>query len=328
MSDTFKAILLEKTDDGQSVSETELSLDDLMEGDVVVDVSHSTINYKDGLVLTGAAPVVRSFPMVPGIDFAGTVASSSHDGIAEGDTVVLNGFGLSEVHYGGYAEKARVKGEWLVKLPGTFTPAQAMAIGTAGYTAMLCVMTLEDHDVTPDKGPVLVTGAAGGVGSVAVALLTKLGYTVHASTGRAEEADYLKSLGASEIIDRVELSGDPRPFGKERWAGAIDVAGSNVLANVISQLQYGGTVAACGLAAGMDLNANVAPFIIRNVTLAGVDSVQCPKPRREQAWARLAQDLDLAKLDAMSQTLKLSDVTAVAPDILAGKVRGRIIVEI
>ena len=328
MGDTFKAILIEKTDDGQNVREAELTLDDLLEGDVVVDVSHSTVNYKDGLALTGAAPVVRHWPMIPGIDFAGTVASSTHDGISAGDKVVLNGFGLGETHLGGYAEKARVKGEWLVKLPDAFTAAQAMAIGTAGYTAMLCVMALEDNGVTPDQGPILVTGAAGGVGSVAIALLAKLGYTVHAATGRAEEADYLKSLGASEIIDREELSGKPRSIGKERWAGAIDVAGSNVLANVIAQLQYGGTVAACGLAAGMDLNASVAPFILRNVTLAGVDSVMCPKARREQAWARLAQDLDLEKLEAMSQTLKLSDVTAVAPDILAGKIRGRIIVEI
>jgi acrylyl-CoA reductase (NADPH) len=328
MEDTFKAILIDKTEEGQSVNEVDLSLDDLMEGDVVVDVSHSTINYKDGLVLTGSAPVVRQFPMIPGIDLAGTVASSSHDGIEVGQKVVLNGFGLSEAHYGGYSEKARVKGEWLVKLPEAFTPAHAMAIGTAGYTAMLCVMALEDQNVTPENGPILVTGAAGGVGSVAVALLDKLGYTVHAATGRAEEADYLKSLGASEIVDRGELSDKPRPIGKERWAGAIDVAGSNVLANVIAQTQYGGAVAACGLAAGMDLNTSVAPFILRNVVLAGVDSVMCPKPRREIAWARLAQDLDISKLEAMSQTLKLSDVTAVAPDILSGKVRGRIIVEI
>lgn len=328
MSETFKALLVEKTDSGQTASEKELNLSDLMEGDVLVDVSHSTVNYKDGLALTGAAPVVRHWPMVPGIDFAGTVLKSSSSEFKTGDQVVLNGWGVGETHWGGYAERAQVKSDWLIKLPDAFTPAQAMAIGTAGYTAMLCVMALEDHGVTPEQGPVLVTGAAGGVGSVAVALLSKLGFEVHAVTGRVSETSYLQALGAKEILPREDFAGDPRPLGKELWAGAVDVAGSKVLANVISQMKYGGTVAACGLAAGMDLPTSVAPFILRGVTLAGIDSVMCPKPRREEAWARLAKDLDISKLEAMSHTLKLHDLTAVGEEILAGKVRGRIIVEI
>lgn len=328
MSDTFKALVIEKTDEGQTVSERELNLSDLMEGDVLVDVSHSTVNYKDGLALTGSAPVVRHWPMVPGIDFSGTVISSESSEFSAGDKIVLNGWGVGETHWGGYAERAQVKSDWLIKLPDAFTPAQAMAIGTAGYTAMLCVMALEDHGATPDRGPILVTGAAGGVGSVAVALLSKLGFEVHAATGRLEEADYLKSLGAAQIVDRSELSGDPRPLGKEVWAGVVDVAGSNVLANAIAQTKYGGTVAACGLAAGMDLPASVAPFILRGVTLVGIDSVMCPRPRREEAWARLAKDLDGSKLEAMSHTLKLNDLTAIGQEILSGKVRGRIIVEI
>ncbi len=328
MSDTFKALLIEKTDDGQSVSEKELTVGDLMDGDVVVKVSHSTVNYKDGLALTGAAPIARSLPMIPGIDLVGTVESSTHEGIKPGDAVIQNGFGLSETHYGAYAEKARVKGEWLVPLPAKFTPAQAMAIGTAGYTAMLCVMDLEDAGITPDQGPILVTGAAGGVGSVAIALLTKLGFEVHAATGRPEEADYLKSLGATEIVAREDLSGKPRALGKERWAGAVDVAGSNVLANVIGQIKYGGAVAACGLAAGMDLPASVAPFILRGIRLLGVDSVMCPKAKRLRAWARLAEDLDTDKLDAMTETIGFGDLQGVAPKILAGQVRGRLVVEI
>jgi acrylyl-CoA reductase (NADPH) len=328
MSDTFKALLIEKTDDGQSVSEHQLTIDDLMEGDVVVKVSHSTVNYKDGLSLTGAAPIARSHPMIPGIDLVGIVESSSHDGIKAGDAVIQNGFGLSETHYGAYAEKARVKGEWLVPLPSKFSPAQAMAIGTAGYTAMLCVMDLQDAGVTPDQGPILVTGAAGGVGSVAIALLSKLGYEVHAATGRPEEADYLKGLGATQIVERSEFEGKPRAMNKERWAGAIDVAGSTVLANVISMIKYGGAVAACGLAAGMDLPTSVAPFILRGVRLLGVDSVQCPKAKRIRAWERLAEDLDTDKLDAMTQTIKFDELQEVAPKILAGQVRGRIVVEI
>ena len=328
MSDTFKALLIEKGEDGQTVSEKQLGLDDLMEGDVVVNVSHSTVNYKDGLALTGAAPIPRSYPMIPGIDFVGTVESSSHAGISAGDAVIQNGFGLSETHYGAYAQKARVNGDWLVPLPSAFTPAQAMAIGTAGYTAMLCVMDLQDAGVIPDQGPILVTGAAGGVGSVAIALLAKLGYEVHAATGRPEETEYLKGLGASEIVERSEFEGKPRAMNKERWAGAVDVAGSTVLANVISMIKYGGAVAACGLAAGMDLPTSVAPFILRGVRLLGVDSVMCPKEKRMRAWERLAEDLDISKLDAMTKTIGFDDLRDVAPKILAGQVRGRLVVEI
>jgi acrylyl-CoA reductase (NADPH) len=280
------------------------------------------------LALTGRSPVVRKFPMIPGIDLAGTVEASDNPNFKPGDKVVLNGFGLSEVHYGGYAQKARVKGDWLVPLPSAFTPAQAMAIGTAGYTAMLCVLALEDAGVTPAKGAAVVTGASGGVGSVAVAVLAKLGYKVIASTGRPDEEAYLKGLGASEIIPRAELSGEPRMLGKERWAGAVDSVGSKTLANVISQTSYGGAVAACGLAQGMDLPTSVAPFILRGISLLGIDSVQMPRPRRIQAWNRLAKDLDLSKLAAMTQTIKLSGVRKAADDILAGKVRGRLVVEI
>jgi acrylyl-CoA reductase (NADPH) len=328
MKSRFKAILLRKDGDKQSVEDVELTPNDLMPGDVTVAVSHSTVNYKDGLALTGRSPVVRKFPMIPGIDLAGTVEESAHPQFKAGDVVVLNGFGLSAVHYGGYSELARVKGDWLVPLPKEFTPAQAMAIGTAGYTAMLCVLALEDAHVTPAKGAVVVTGAAGGVGSVAVSLLAKLGYKVIASTGRPEEESYLKSLGASEIIARAELAADPRPLAKERWAGGVDSVGSKTLANVIAATSYGGAVAACGLAGGMDLPTSVAPFILRGVSLLGIDSVQMPKPRRLQAWQRLAKDLDVAKLAAMTQTVPLSGVRKAAEDILAGKVRGRLVVEI
>ncbi|MBL6852164.1 MAG: oxidoreductase [Alphaproteobacteria bacterium] len=328
MTSRFKAILLKKADDKQTAEDVELSIDDLMPGDVTVVVSHSTVNYKDGLALTGRSPVVRKFPMIPGIDLAGAVETSDNPNFKPGDKVVLNGFGLSEVHYGGYAQKARVKGDWLVPLPSAFTPAQAMAIGTAGYTAMLCVLALEDAGVTPARGAVVVTGASGGVGSVAVAVLAKLGFKVIASTGRPEEEAYLKGLGASEIIPRAELSGEPRMLGKERWAGAVDSVGSKTLANVISQTSYGGAVAACGLAGGMDLPTSVAPFILRGVSLLGIDSVQMPKPRRIQAWNRLAEDLDLKKLAAMTRTIPLSGVRKAADDILAGKVRGRLVVEI
>ncbi|MBC8048923.1 MAG: oxidoreductase, partial [Chitinophagales bacterium] len=293
--DHFQALTITKNDAGQSVQWGQFAKADLMDGDVLVRISHSTINYKDGLAITGKAPVVRRWPMIPGIDFAGVVEQSDNPDFKPDDAVVLNGWGLGETHLGGYAQYARVKGEWLVPMPSTFSPAQAMAIGTAGYTAMLCVLALEAHDVTPDKGPVLVTGAAGGVGSVAVALLAKLGYSIIAATGRPEEEGYLKSLGAAEILPRAELSGPAKPMGRERWAGAIDVAGSHTLANCISQTKYGGAVAACGLAQGMDLPSNVAPFILRGVTLAGVDSVMVPKPKRLQAWSRLAADLDLAK---------------------------------
>lgn len=322
----FDALLISKS--GQTAEWTRLTEADLMDGDVTVRVSHSTINYKDGLALTGQAPVVRRWPMIPGIDFAGTVETSSHSNFKSGDTVLVNGWGLGETHYGGYAQMARVKGEWLLPVPDGLTPAECMALGTAGYTAMLCVMALEQHGVAPQSGPVLVTGAAGGVGSVAVALLARLGYEVAASTGRSETADYLRSLGAAEILPREELSGKPRPLVREKWAGAIDVAGSNTLANVLSQMKYGGTVAACGLAQGMDLNANVAPFILRAVTLAGVDSVMAPMAKRREAWARLARDLDLAKLHAMTETRSIRDAVALAPEILAGRIRGRIVFEV
>jgi acrylyl-CoA reductase (NADPH) len=328
MKDRFKAVMVRKDADKQTVEDVEIGLNDLMDGDVVVAVSHSTVNYKDGLVLTGRAPVVRKFPMIAGIDLAGTVETSSHPQFKPGDKVILNGYGLSETHFGGYAEYARVKGDWLVPLPQAFTPAEAMAIGTAGYTAMLCVLALEDAGVTPDKGSIVVTGAAGGVGSVAISLLAKLGYQVTASTGRTEEEGYLKGLGATEIIPRTELSGDPRPLAKERWAGGVDSVGSKTLANVIASLRYGGAVAACGLAAGMDLPTSVAPFILRNVSLLGVDSVQMPKPRRLQAWERLARDLDVSKLAAITQTIPLSGVRKAADDILAGRVRGRLVVQI
>jgi acrylyl-CoA reductase (NADPH) len=328
MKDRFKAVMVRKDADKQTVEDVEIGLNDLMDGDVVVAVSHSTVNYKDGLVLTGRAPVVRKFPMIAGIDLAGTVETSSHPQFKPGDKVILNGYGLSETHFGGYAEYARVKGDWLVPLPQAFTPAEAMAIGTAGYTAMLCVLALEDAGVTPDKGSIVVTGAAGGVGSVAISLLAKLGYQVTASTGRTEEEGYLKGLGATEIIPRTELSGDPRPLAKERWAGGVDSVGSKTLANVIASLRYGGAVAACGLAAGMDLPTSVAPFILRNVSLLGVDSVQLPKPRRLQAWERLARDLDVSKLAAITQTIPLSGVRKAADDILAGRVRGRLVVQI
>ena len=328
MKSRFKAILIRKDDKVQSVEDVELTPADLMEGDVTVAVSHSTVNYKDGLVLTGRSPVVRRFPMIPGIDLAGTVEESGNPNFKPGDKVVLNGYGLSESHYGGYSELARVKGDWLVPLPSAFTPAEAMAIGTAGYTAMLAVMAIEDAGVTPGKGPVVVTGAAGGVGSVAVAVLAKLGYRVIASTGRTEEETYLKSLGAAEIIPRAELAADPRPLAKERWAGAVDSVGSKTLANVIASTSYGGAVAACGLAGGMDLPTSVAPFILRGVSLLGIDSVQMPMPRRRRAWERLAQDLDVKKLASMTHTIPLSGVRQAAEDILAGKVRGRLVVEI
>ena len=323
----FKALVASKGDGGATVGWQDLADGDLMEGDVTVRVSHSTVNYKDGLAVAQKAPVVRRWPMVLGIDFAGTVTASSHPEFKTGDEVILNGWGCGETHFGGYAQLARVKGDWLVKKPAAFTAAETMAIGTAGYTAMLCVLALEKNDVTPDKGPVVVTGAAGGVGSVAIALLAGLGYELIASTGRASEADYLKGLGASEIIDRAELAGTARPLNKERWAGGIDAVGSNTLANVLSMTRYGGAVAACGLAQGMDLPTSVAPFILRGVTLAGVDSVMAPKSKRVEAWARLARDLDKAKLAAMTVTRPVADVIALAPDILAGKVRGRVVLE-
>lgn len=328
MKSHFKAILIRKDGDKQSVDDVELALDDLMPGDVTVAVTHSTVNYKDGLALTGRAPIVRRFPMIPGIDLAGSVEQSTHRDFKEGDKVLLNGFGLSETHYGGYSEYARVKGDWLVPLPKAFTPAQAMAIGTAGYTAMLSVLALEDSGVNPERGPIVVTGASGGVGSVAVALLAKLGYRVIASTGRPHETEYLRNLGASEVIARSDLAAEPRPLGKERWAGGIDSVGSRTLANVIASTSYGGAVAACGLAGGMDLPLSVAPFILRGVSLLGIDSVQMPMPRRKQAWQRLAQDLDASTLARVTTAIPLSGVRNAATDIVAGKVRGRLVVEI
>ena len=324
----FHGFVATKPDTGYQIAWTEMTSADLMPGDVDVAVSHTTINYKDGLALAGKAPIIRKFPLVPGIDFTGTVTASSNPEFAVGDQVILNGWGVGESHSGGYAQRARVKGDWLIKKPDAFTPAQTMAIGTAGYTAMLCVMALERHGVSPGSGPVLVTGAAGGVGSVAVALLAKLGFEVIASTGRPQESDFLKGLGATTIIDRAELSGSAKPLAKERFAGVIDVAGSTTLANAISQTKYGGCVAACGLAQGMDLPTSVAPFILRAVTLAGVDSVMVPKKRRVEAWNRLATDLDLAKLDSLTVTHPLADVIALAPQILAGQVRGRIVLTV
>lgn len=325
----FNAILIEKDDAGYRAGLTQLADERLPEGDVTVRVAYSTLNYKDGLAITGKGPVVRSFPMVPGIDLVGTVEASSHSGISPGDWVVLNGWGVGEVHWGGLAQKARLRGEWLVPLPEAFTPHQAMAIGTAGYTAMLCVLALERHGVKPESGDILVTGAAGGVGSVAVAILTKLGYRVVASTGRAEEADYLKGLGAAEIVDRAQFSAPGKPLARERWAGAVDSVGSHTLANVCASMKYRGTVAACGLAQGMDFPSSVAPFILRGVTLAGVDSVMCPKADRLEAWARLARDLDPAKLELIgSREIGLAEAIPVAADILAGKVRGRVVVDV
>ena len=324
----YNAMLLSRAGGELSAAWTPMQDVDLGDGDVTVRVTHSTINYKDGLALTGRLPGMR-LPLVPGIDFAGTVIASEHAGFAPGDDVILNGWGCGERRPGGYAERARVPGDWLIKRPAAFTNAETMAIGTAGYTAMLAVLALEDHGVTPDKGSILVTGAAGGVGSVAVALLHKLGYRVIASTGRAQEADYLRGLGATEIIPRDELASPARGMlGTERWAGAIDVAGSHTLANAIAMTQYGGCVTAMGLAQGLDLPMSVAPFILRGVTLAGIDSVMAPREKRVRAWERLATDLDRGELAAMTVTRPLADVVALAPEILAGTVRGRVVLEV
>jgi len=325
---TFKAIVIEKSDGGTKAALADFDEANLMDGDVTVRVEYSTLNYKDGLALTGKAPVVRRFPMIAGIDFAGTVEASSSPAWKAGDKVVLNGWGCGETHLGAYAAKARVKGDWLVPLPAGMRAREAMAIGTAGYTAMLAVMALERHGLTAEQGPIAVTGAAGGVGSVAIAILSKRGFTVHAVTGRAQEAGYLKGLGAAEIVDRKELAGTPKPLAKERWAGAVDVVGSATLANLLSMTRYGGAVAACGLAGGMDLPSSVAPFILRGVCLYGIDSVMCPLPRRKEAWIRLAGDLDRQKLAAMTREIGLSEVIGVAPEILVGQVRGRIVVKV
>lgn len=325
---TFKAIRIDKAEKGTTAALTQFDEAELMEGDVTVHVEWSTLNYKDGLALTGKAPVVRRFPMIAGIDFAGTVEQSSHPDWKAGDKVVCNGWGMGETHLGAYAEKARVKGDWLVRLPDGMSARDAMAIGTAGYTAMLSVLALEKHGVTPRSGPVVVTGAAGGVGSVAIAVLSKLGYHVIASTGRMSEADYLKSLGAAEVVDRNELSGPAKPLAKERWAGGVDSVGSTTLANLLSMTRYGGAIAACGLAAGMDLPSSVAPFILRAVCLLGIDSVMCPLPQRQIAWSRLARDLDRAKLAEITQEIGLPEVIGHGAKILAGQVRGRIVVKI
>ena len=325
---SFRALLLEEKDGKVSGAVTALDDAKLPPGDVTVAVEYTTLNYKDGLILTNKARLVRQFPHVPGIDFAGTVAESSNSAFKPGDKVVLNGWGVGEGHWGCLAQKARLKGDWLVRLPKKLTTRQAMAIGTAGYTAMLCAMRLEALGVTKDKGDVLVTGAAGGVGSVAIAILSGWGYRVIASTGRANEAEYLKSLGAAEVIDRAELSSPGKPLGKERWAGVVDSVGSHTLANACAQTKYGGVVAACGLAQGMDFPASVAPFILRGVTLAGVDSVNAPRAVREAAWKKLAADLDLARLEAMTREIGLAEALKAAPDLLAGKVRGRIVVDV
>jgi acrylyl-CoA reductase (NADPH) len=324
----FKAISLTKSGDEFRAQVADIDEKNLPSDDVTIMVEYSTINYKDGLAITNKAPLVRTWPMVAGIDGAGTVDQSSHPAWKPGDKVVLNGWGTGETHWGCLAQKARLKGDWLVRLPSAFTTKQAMAIGTAGYTAMLCVLALERQGLTPDKGEVLVTGASGGVGSIAIAILSKLGYKVAASTGRLAETDYLKSIGAASVIDRSELSQPGRPLGKERWAGAVDSVGSHTLANVCASIMYLGAVAACGLAQGLDLPASVAPFILRGITLVGVDSVMCPMKRRQEAWDRLAKDLDPAKLDKITETISLSEAIGKAADIIAGKVRGRLVVDV
>lgn len=328
MSQDFRALQIVKDAQGYRVEDKRLTEADLMDGDVTVRVTHSTVNYKDGLAITGKAPVVRKFPLTPGIDFSGVVEASQDARYKPGDHVVLTGWGVGETHSGGYAQRARLKGEWLVPLPAALSAADAMAIGTAGFTAMQCVMALEKHGLTPAAGPVIVTGAAGGVGSVAVALLAKLGWHVIASTGRAAEADFLKSLGAAEVIDRAELSGNPRPLNRERWAAGVDTVGSTTLANIISMTKENGAIAACGLAQGMDLPGSVAPFILRGVALLGINSVTVPRAQRIAIWQRLARDLDLAKLNAMTRTIGFDDIVTTAKAIVDGQVRGRTVVVI
>ena len=329
MAEKFKALVVDRNaEKKQFVEVRNLSIDDLMEGDVVVRVRHSTVNYKDGLAITGKLPVVRRWPMIPGIDFCGEVVSSESSDFKPGDDVILNGWGVGEMHYGAYAKFARLKSGWLIMKPAALSSADAMAIGTAGCTAMLSVLALERHAILPARGPVVVTGAAGGVGSVAIALLKKLGYRVIASTGRAEEHDYLKDLGADEVIGRDELSGPPKLLDKERWAGAIDTVGSTILANVLAMTTAGGAVAACGNAAGMDLPSSVAPFILRGVSLLGINSVTLPKSLREEAWARLVTDLDRDRLKKMTTTVGFDGIRETAQRIVEGKVRGRVVVEI
>lgn len=324
----MKAILIEKNDDAQSVQVSDVEQSALPEGDVLVKVDYSTINYKDALAITGKSPVVRKFPMVPGIDAAGVVEESSHASWKKGDRVVLNGWGVGEGHWGGLAQYARFKGDWLVELPSVFDSRQAMIIGTAGYTAALCVEALVNHGIKPEDGTILVTGATGGVGSIAIILLNKAGYTVAASTGKASEADYLKGLGASEIIDRSELSEPGKPLQKEKYAGVVDAAGGNTLANACAQTRYRGAVAACGLAESMKFPSSVAPFILRGVTLYGIDSVMAPLEVRKPAWDRLAKDLDADLLESVATDIKLADAISVADDLLAGKVKGRLVVDV
>ena len=325
----FNALVLNKLDDQKATGEIkELDISDLPEGDVIIQIDYSTINYKDSLAITSSSPIIKNFPMVPGIDFAGTVEESSNNNFRTGDKVILNGFGVGEKHWGGLSQKARVNGDWLVHMPKEFTSKQAMAIGTAGYTAMLCVLALENNGVTPDNGEILVTGATGGVGSVAISILSKLGFNVCASSGRIEYSEYLKSLGAENIIDRNELAEKGRPLNKERWAGAIDSVGSHTLANICASIKYGGTVAACGLAQGFDLPTTVMPFILRGVTLAGVDSVYCPLKDRNIVWERLASDLNTEHLENMITTIPLSEVIDTTHNMLSGKTYGRIIVDV
>jgi acrylyl-CoA reductase (NADPH) len=325
---TFRALQVVKDGDAQRAQFVTLNETDLMEGDVTIDVTHSSVNYKDGLAVTGKAPIIRTFPLIPGIDLAGKVRSSRNEKWHTGDDVILNGWGVGENHSGGYAEMARVKSEWLTPQPAGFTPAEAMAIGVAGFTAMLCVMALEEQHIMPDRGDILVTGAAGGVGSIAVALLAKLGYSVTAATGRPEETEYLQSLGAKTVVNRSDFNGPAKPLAKTRWAGAIDSVGSTTLANVLSQMQPDGAVAACGLAQGMDLPTSVAPFILRGVRLIGINSVTVPEARRLTTWKRLKDDLDTAKLHALTTTITLADIPRVAAEIVAGKVRGRVVVDV
>ncbi len=328
MAEKFRAILVSRDEEKkQKVEAVELTEADLMDGDVTVRVEATTVNYKDGLAITGKGPVVRHWPMVPGIDFAGTVMKSQNTDFREGDAVLLNGFGVGETHWGAYAGLARVKGNWLIPLPKGLTARQAMGIGTAGYTAMLAIMALERHGMKPSHGPVVVTGANGGVGTIAISLLSKLGWHVIASTGRLSEAEFLKGLGASEVIDRAELSAPGKPLGRERWAAGVDSVGSHTLANVLAQTQYGGAIAACGLAQGFDLPVTVMPFILRGVSLLGIDSVMAPRALRMEAWARLSAELDHSKLEALTRTIGFDEIVAAAHEIVAGRIRGRVIVD-
>ena len=325
---TFPAWLVTKSDSGPVVSRTDLTTDDLMDGDVTIQVEYSGLNYKDGLAMINSAMIIRNFPLIPGIDLAGTVTQSDSEKFKAGDKVLLTGYGVGEKFHGGYAGLARVNSDWLVALPENMTTRQAMAIGTAGFTAMLCILALENHGINPDSGNILITGAAGGVGSIALSVMHKLGYNITATTGRMQEADYLKKLGASEIIDRSEFSAKARPLSKERWAAAIDVAGGFTLANVLSQTKTGGAVAACGLAESMDLPTSVAPFILRGIALYGIDSVACPMPKRLTAWSRLASDLDLNALESMITEIEFDEIPAAAAAILKGQIRGRTVVKI